>query len=380
MAEPEQRIETPRHQKMVDFRRRRLPAIVWSLAAVLCAFLLLNRAGEFEYIGMAQALEYEVSSQVTGTVETLVVELFDDVEAGEMLAKLDDSQVVAVIETSQATVRQLAAELEATKVQLLSDNAAATADLRRFQIDEEQRRLDALSLRVVIESDEVEAERLALEVRRAQRLLDNGLISEMEFDNFRLLHDQLRRRVEENRVLLAETEQDYLTAKSRRESYENSLPHLPAEEPLLLPLKNAIAVESGRMREIELQREALVLRSPVSGQISQLLCRRGQSVVPGEPILMVAERSAREILAYLGEGDGTRVVRDSPVLVSSRNDPSRVAESRVVRVSPTIQALPQRLWRDPRTPDYGRSVIIAGVDGLDLTPGELVNVKLIAHR
>ena len=31
----------------------------------------------------------------------------------------------------------------------------------------------------------------------------------------------------------------------------------------------------------------------------------------------------------------------------------------------------------PRTPAYGRSVIIAGVQGLELTPGELVNVRLI---
>ena len=64
-------------------------------------------------------------------------------------------------------------------------------------------------------------------------------------------------------------------------------------------------------------------------------------------------------------------------LISSRSHPERVAETQVVRVGPTVQELPQRLWRDPRTPAYGRSVIIAGVQGLELTPGELVNVKLI---
>ena len=91
---------------------------------------------------------------------------------------------------------------------------------------------------------------------------------------------------------------------------------------------------------------------------------------------MVAERSPREIYAYLSEPQGVLVDENTPVLVASRNNPKKVAESIVIRVSPTIQPLPQRLWRDPRTPDYGRAVVIAGVPALGLTPGELVSVSL----
>ena len=291
------------------------------------------------------------------------------------MAKLDDTQVVANIETARATITQLSAELKAARISLLSDSAALTADLRRFQIDEEQRRLDALELRVIIESDEIDAERQALEVERNRPLLESGLISQMDFDSVRLRYETVRRRIEENRILLAQTEEEFRTAQSRRKSYEEGMPGEPAEEPLLMPLRSAIAVENGRLREIELQREALFLRSPVAGQVSQLLCRRGQSVIPGEPIVMVAERSTREILAFLK--DGSKVARNTPVMISSRSNPERVAESQIIRVGPTVQELPQRLWRDPRTPVYGRSVIIAGVQGLELTPGELVNIKLI---
>ena len=52
-----------------------------------------------------------------------------------------------------------------------------------------------------------------------------------------------------------------------------------------------------------------------------------------------------------------------------------MAESVVLRVGESIQPLPQRLWRDPRFPDYGRAVVIAATPTMRLTPGELVNVK-----
>ncbi len=131
------------------------------------------------------------------------------------------------------------------------------------------------------------------------------------------------------------------------------------------------------MTEIELQRQALLLRSPVAGQVSALLCRQGQAVRPGEPILTVTEQTPREIVAYLKEADGETARKSARVLVASRTEAGRVAESLVVRVGPSIQQLPQRLWRNPRIPDYGRPVVIAGVPALDLTPGELVEVRFL---
>jgi hypothetical protein len=51
-----------------------------------------------------------------------------------------------------------------------------------------------------------------------------------------------------------------------------------------------------------------------------------------------------------------------------------------LRVGPTVQELPQRLWRNPRVPDYGRAVVIAAAPSMQLTPGEIVNVKFTPER
>jgi multidrug resistance efflux pump len=376
-----QPIETPSKQKLEDFQRRTLPLLVWATCAVIVLVMLVGRATRFEYVGLARAMEYEVSTSERATLETIVVDLYDDVDAGDLVAKLDDTALLASLRTAEAEVSQLRAEMEAARSSLLTDSgqnlSGWTTDLRRFQIDEERLRLEMLALRVEIEGKRVEEERLGLEVIRARTLLDAGLISQSEFEIARAGHRQVRRELEESTILLTQTETEHREAEGRRANFEKEIGQLAEDEPLLLPLKEAINVEMRRLEEIEVLRLATILRSPVSGQVSQILCQRGQAVEPGEPILLIAERSVREIVAYLDEQDGENIVENTPVLVSSPNGGGVMAESVVVRVSPAIQELPPRMWRDPRVPDYGRAVVIAVSPDVRLTPGQLVDVKFL---
>jgi multidrug resistance efflux pump len=383
-APRQQMIRTPAPQRVEDFKRRQLPIIVWALSALIVVAMLVGRAREFEYIGLAQSAEYEISADATGKIETVLVELYEDVDPGDVLAKLDDAELLASIATANSAIGRLQAELHATQAELSSasgqEMAAWVNDLRRFQINEEQRLLEILALKVEIESDAVELEQLHLEYDRNRPLVDSGYISQSMFDNIRLTRDRVDKRLADNRILLEQTEQEYRVAVERRESYERELPEPPRMEPMLLPLHAGIEEESRRLDQIELRREAMTLRSPVVGQVSQILCRRGQAVVPGEPILIVAERSVKEIIAYLEEPEGLDVKTNTPVLIASRSRRGRVSESVVVNVSPTVQTLPVRLWNDPRYAQFGRPVLIAAAPGMELVPGEVVAVKFLANK
>ncbi len=384
MADDHRPIETPFDQRVADFKRRQLPLIVWSIAALACAIMLTGRAGRYEYVGLARAMQYEISASATGQLEALAVDLYNSVESGDVLVRINDAEIAARLERSQATIRHLTAEMTAAKSQLMSssrlDQAGWTADLRRFQADEEERRLAALELSVTVETDEIEAERLALELARSKPLLDSGVIGRSEYDASRLEHDLVSRRLAANRVLLTQTQQEYRAAGERRQSFERDLPSLPGEAPLLAPLQASIEIESQRLREIQARRRATVLRSPVAGQVSSILARQGQTVTPGQPILTVTERAVTEILAFLQESDGRIVHENTLVQVSSINRPGQIAESVVTRVGPDLEALPERLWPDPSTPEYSRAVVIASVPGLQLTPGELLNVRFLDER
>jgi len=376
-------IATPHAQRVADFKQRTLPLIVWSVCAVLCVVLLTNRARSFQYIGLAQAPQYEVSASATGTIDTLVVALFQDVQAGEVVATLDERPVLAAIATSNAMITKLQADLGSARAQMFSGSGSGladyNADLRRFQIDEEDRRLEALSLRVVIESDEVERTRLWLDVERKRQLLVDGIIGQSLFEMIKASHDVVDTRLTKNKILLAQTEEEYRVARDRRRAYEGGLAVIPEAAPQLLPLQEAISIEAARLLEIQIQRASLVLRSPVDGRVSSVFGRRGQTVVPGEPVVIISERTVNEIVAYLAEADGLRVEEQQPVRLVSHTRPGVVADSVVLRISPGIQVLPQRLWRNPQVADYGRAVVIAPQAAMRLTPGETIEVRFISR-
>ena len=91
-------IETPFPQRVADFRRRWVPVLVWSVAALACVWMLSGRARGLEYLGIARALQFEVSADSVGQLDALLVDLYDRVEAGDIVAKLDDAEVSARVE------------------------------------------------------------------------------------------------------------------------------------------------------------------------------------------------------------------------------------------------------------------------------------------
>jgi HlyD family secretion protein len=364
-------------QRREDFRRRVLPVMVWSLAALACAGLLFQRTRRLEYVGIAQAPEHEVSAGADGVVQSLEVELLETVEAGAIVARLDDAALRAAIETARARIAQLEAETEAAHVVAAGEALNLGGELRRFQADEERRRLEVLAQRVELSADQVEAERLGIEARRQQELFAQGVVSASIHDNARLAWEAMQRRVEEGRALLEQTAQELATASHRRQLHEARLPPGERDSVMLAPLRESIAVENRVLDEIEVLRRGTVLRSAVAGQVTQVWARAGQAVVTGEPVLTIVEAAPREIVAYLSESDPAEVRSGTRALVSSRRRPDRTAESLVLRDSRAVVTLPQRLWRDPRAPEFGRPVVLASVPALELVPGELVAVRFL---
>ena len=348
--------------------------VVWVLALGIFVYLLVGRAASFEYVGIARALQYEVSPSMGGNVHTVLVDLYDPVERGQVVARLDDVDVKARLETERAVISQLSAELGAESARVGLEEANLATDRRRFHVDEQRLHLDTLSLKVVLESDRIELERLNLQHQRSVALGAEGVLAQSDVDNLRLLRDTVARRIEENTKLLKEAEQQYGVAIGRRESYEGRFSL--ETDPLLEPLRAAVHAQERRIEELDLQRRSLALHSPVTGRVSQVLARVGQYVLPGEALLFVEEDSPSEVVVYAPESAASRIAQGSRVRASRRGAPAVVAESLVTRTSATIQATPQRLWRDPQLPEYGLAFVISAAPQLGLKPGELVTVAM----
>jgi multidrug resistance efflux pump len=373
-------IPIPRAQRLEALRRHALPTVVWLIAAVVAAILLANRTGSVHYPGMAHGVDCQIAPTVVGRVQTVIVALNDRVVAGQAVVLLDDSLLRASVEVANANLRKLRADLAASAASLATASGRVAADMLRLQMEEGGRRLDVQSLRARLESDTIEVERLALEAQRQEQMLRQGISSRAQFDNAKLARDALAAKTAETKALLAQTEREWEQAKVRRESVERTMPAGALQQAQLVPLQEAVAVEEAALQEIEVKRAALVLRSPIAGQVSQVWCTAGQSVKPGDPILTIVESAVRDLVVYVDETSARRIAPRQRVVVSRAVPPVVRAESVVMSVGETVQQLPPRFWRDPRVPSYGRTVVVAPSPALPLAVGELVDVWLPAFK
>jgi hypothetical protein len=138
-------------------------------------------------------------------------------------------------------------------------------------------------------------------------------------------------------------------------------------------------------------RSAVELKSPIDGIIipiqtqanealqqrpgEHVMRRAGEVVTAGDPILVVAQEKPTEIVSYVTEQQFAMLKKDMPVQLVKVAPPAQIARSRVASIGPTMELMPQRLWRNPTIPQWGRPVLIDIPPGMTLVPGEMVGIR-----
>jgi len=387
-----------------------VPVVVW-LGALGCVFWLFQRQSErFELVGIARSQVRQVATSSTARIRDIRVELFQPVQAGQTLAVvdtvLDNERTLAVeLQTQLASVtaeiEHLLAQLVPTQDLMEADAANLeinrTSDLRRFAVDVENARLRILELQALIASDRITLHDLAMEVVILQKLVEEEAIAPYELEKMKVQHDSLAKKIEENADLLAQAGADLEEAQRRREEFKRQEVVHPSVPHALEVIRKEIGVQEEMMKGLLQQlealeaREAVELTSPIDGVVIPLyvranealqqrpgeyvMRRAGEVVTAGEPVLAVAQEKPTEIVAYVSEQQIGLLKDNMQVQLVKAAPPPQIAQSRVVAVGPTIEIMPQRLWRNPTMPQWGRPILIDVPEGLSVVPGEVVGIR-----
>jgi HlyD family secretion protein len=370
-------IPTPLRQRWTDFRTGPLAGLLWGVGAVFCAWMMSWSPNSLGLVGIAHVDEVQVTAPLDGEIAEVLVDLYDEVRPGDVIALMDTTEVEARLATAAAEVDRLRAELEAASARLADELDRAEhdreAELRRFRNDEEELGLEVLSLYVELERDRLERDRLRAQLDRVDQLTREGLHPELERDDLANRVRVLDGAIGRGEALIAATEAAHGEATARRAAFEVARVEVPLKEPYLSPLREAIEVQRLRLGEIGVLRERLLLRAPIPGRIRTLLVGPGQSIVQGDPIAMVSDPTVTRVVAYVPEVSAGEIGLGARLLVARMADPRTVAESYVTEIGPTVELLPERLWRDPVVPEYGLPLLARAP--LALVPGERVRVR-----
>jgi multidrug resistance efflux pump len=376
-----------------------VPVLVW-LAVVVCVVGLFYRRYErFEIVGLAQGQVRQVAATCTGRLQELPVGLYHEVKQGQVVAVidtvLDNEPIQAQLASIAAEIEHLMAQLLPRQEQLLAEAAnletSHVADERTFAVDVEDSRLQTLQLRAQIASDRITLQDLKMEVGTLQYLVQQDAVGPYELERVKAQHEALAQKIEENERALEQAQEHFRQAQQRLDEFRRRQMQHPSVDSALEVIRKEAKVQERRMEELRARCEPLELTAPIDGMIvpipaqtgggqrrgqgERVLTRPGEVVTAGDPILAVAELQPSEIVAYVGQSQVGQVHEQMTVELVKNREPAQIAESKVVSVGPTIELMPQRLWRNPNVPQWGRPIMISIPAGMELLPGEMVGIR-----
>lgn len=374
------RIPIPFARRMETFQRQVLPLLVWLLAIAGVVYLLEQEEGRFHFVGLAESQEFVVASPQDGMLQELFVELYQEVEEGELLAAMDSRILTADLDVANAEVARLDAEKQSLRAELESESRELARDwekdYRRFVMDGVGLQVDILQARVEVETDMVEAERLRIAAERAASLLEANAGSAADAEDLALAREVVLARVATNRDLLGELETQFASAQQRTSGFATTEPDITSFAPRLEALRQAIVVQELRLRSLEIQREHMVMRAPTRGVIASLAASKGRSLVLGQEILRILPHQS-DVVFFQPQLAAAAIQAGAKVEVT-RMGSSQVVEAVVTDVAPQVETIPASLWRDPAVAEYGRATRLSPTPSLHLVPGNPVQIRFLA--
>jgi multidrug resistance efflux pump len=391
-------------------RRHILPILVWLCVVACVVGLFARRSQRFEVLGIAQGQIRQVAATCTGRLKSVPVSLFEQVEVGQTLAVVDtvldneqllEAELKSQLAAATAEIEHLVAQLVPTQEALLAEEADReinrVAEIRRFLVDVEQTRLQIFKLRSQIASDQIILEDLEVEVKITEDLLAQEAVTPYELQKAKVQYDSLSKKTAEDQRMLEQAKSDLEQARQRYDEYARKHPFHPSVDDALDVIRKEISVQehimNGLLSQLETlkSRKALELKSPFEGVVigmqantnevalrrpgENVLRRPGEVVTAGDPIFAVAEAEPSKIIAYVSEAQLGQVREKMPVELIKNTQPAQIAWSEVIFVGPTAELMPERLWRNIATPQWGRPIIVNIPEGLKLVPGEIVGIR-----
>lgn len=252
--------------------------------------------------GTVDAHEVDVAFQAPGRIRALSTDEGRTVQAGDIVAQLDDADLV--LAAQRATAQAAAAD-------------HALASLRAGARPQELRAAQAALAQA--QADRHYADQ---QVRRTRDLIEREFVSHDQLDRVQSAADAAAARVDQARASLS-----LLQAGARQQDLARAAAEADA----------ASAAAGEARRALGYAR----LVSPSAGVVSVRLAESGQVVAVGQPVLRIAELQRPWVRAFLPEQDVARVHLGDAVDVRVDGRPDKVWRGRLSFVSPQAEFTPK---------------------------------------
>lgn len=285
----------------------------------------------FEATGsLAGDQQTDVAPQTSGKVVALGVDIGTYVKRGQMLVRLDESEL-------KLRVDQAAAQLEQAKAAVRQ--AEEKIGLRPGQAFDPNRVAEVAAAKVTFELAEKN-------LQRAEKLIESGDVSRSFFDEQRARRDQLKEQYE---VAVAQARQNYAGVDVSRTNVAN------AQAALALARKSL---------------SYAVIPAPIDGFVAERTADLGEYVSPQQKVVTIVRTNPLRIRIDIPEQAIPEVKVGQSVSITTSAWPDKNFAGRVARIAPNVSAQSRTLTVEAEIENGSNA----------LKPGQFATVRMLQER
>jgi HlyD family secretion protein len=306
--------------------------------------------------GNIEVTDVDVSFKIPGRLEERAVSEGETVTAGQLVARLDRSELMeevaarrAEVDTAQAALAELVAGSRPEEI----SEAEAVVHKTQAWLDEllaGSRPQDIAAHQATVERAKADVDRLEAEFTRQKTLYKNDVISTREYEATQAALDAAKARFREDQ------EGSKLVIEGpRKEQIEQARAGLrQTTERLALVTKGPRheTIDQARAR-LEQARQALAVAetrlsyatvmAPIGGVVLSENLEAGMYAAPGTPVVTVGDLVNLWLRAYIGETDLGRVKVGQRVRVTTDTYPSKRYDGRVSFIASQAEFTPKNV-------------------------------------
>jgi HlyD family secretion protein len=353
-------------------RIRRVVLILLLLVALAAAALLIwkkffaNRGVPENVVVLSGRIEGDdsaVAPKTTGRILEMRFREGDCVKAGDIIAILDDEQILAREDQARAGLRQAEERAQSARDQI----AVLAQQMRQSQLQMEQAKIDAegrvqqarqemaSALADLIQQEA--AYNLAVFDRDAySRLARTGAVSERQ-------GKEAASKAAQQAAVVAAAKRRYeaacgalATAKANlvnpliRDAEAETVRRQIAQQVSEIAAANAGADQArAQLSEAEANRRDLIVRAPFDGTIVTRTAEPGEVVTSGTPLVTMLDLTQVYLRGFIPEGEIGKVKVDQPARIFLDSNPDKPIKAYVSRIDPQATFTPENTYfRDER--------------------------------
>ncbi|HPA16556.1 MAG TPA: hypothetical protein PLU30_02325 [Verrucomicrobiae bacterium] len=355
------KIPSPKAYYWDEFRRSYLPVIVFVLVLGCSINLWMGHVAPPVIVGEVEIVRSSITATAPGEILDLKVDLL------QRVAKDDPIAVVSVMEddTVQATIRSEEADLVILEERLRQSNVRILEDYESLKHGLAMRRVERAA-------ENVNLQHAITEFQRSEKLLKERTVSESEHDLAKTTRDSLQEKVAQLDTLISEMEASLVKLKPP----DDASGAASETDPIVRAIK-------GKQDAIRMASKPQVIKAPIAGMISAIYKRKGEKVVRGDAIVLVSSTESERIVGFVRQPLNIKPKVGDSVEVRSRSSGRASAMAKVLQVGTQLEMINPALLPvalQDGVSEYGLPMLIGLPKGLQLMPGETVDIRMAAGR